>query len=73
MIFLIIMIKNKKFLYFCFLKTLNLMSKTSIEIPTGTTLEEIRARKKIIRDFYATWNAANPTKQVFNANLREGI
>ena len=49
------------------------MPKTSIEIPTGTTLEEVRARKKIIRDFYATWNAANPTKQVYNANLKEFI
>jgi len=49
------------------------MSKTSIEIPIGTTLEEVKARKKIIRDFYATWNAANPTKQVYNANLQEFI
>jgi len=49
------------------------MSNNQIEIPTGTTLEEIKARKKIIRDFYAIWNAANPTKQVFNANLREFI
>ena len=49
------------------------MSKTSIEIPSGTTLEEIKVRKKIIRDFYATWNAANPTKQVYNANLKEFI
>jgi hypothetical protein len=49
------------------------MSKTSIEIPTGTTLKEIRVRKKIIRDFYATWNAVNPTKQVYNANLKEFI
>ena len=49
------------------------MLKTSIEIPAGTALEEIRARKKIIRDFYATWNAANPTKQVYNANLKEFI
>ena len=49
------------------------MPKTSIEIPTGTTLEEVRARKKIIRDFYATWNAANPTKQVYNVNLKEFI
>ena len=51
----------------------NSMSKTTIEIPTGTTLEEIKVRKKIIRDFYATWNATNPTKQVFNANLKEFI
>ena len=49
------------------------MAKTTIVIPTGTTLEEIKVRKKIIRDFYATWNAANPTKQVFNANLKEFI
>jgi len=49
------------------------MTKTSIEIPKGTTLEEVKVRKQIIRDFYATWNAANPTKQVYNANLKEFI
>jgi len=49
------------------------MSTTSFEVPTGTTLEEVKVRKKIIRDFYSTWNAANPTKQVFNANLKEFI
>jgi len=49
------------------------MFKKSIEIPTGTTLEEVKTRKKIIRDFYAIWNAANPTKQVYNANLQEFI
>jgi len=49
------------------------MPKASIEIPSGTTLEEVKARKKIIRDFYAIWNAANPTKQVYNANLQEFI
>jgi len=47
--------------------------KTSINIPLGTTLEEIKIRKKIIRDFYAVWNAANPTKQIYNANLQEFI
>ena len=49
------------------------MPDTSIEIPTGTTLEEIRTRKKIIRDFYAIWIAANPAKQIYNANLKEFI
>ena len=49
------------------------MSDTSIEIPAGTTLEDIKVRKQIIRDFYAVWNAANPTKQVYNANLQEFI
>ena len=49
------------------------MPDTSIEIPTGTTLEDIKMRKKIIRDFYAVWNADNPEKQVYNANLKEFI
>ena len=47
------------------------MANTSIEIPIGITLEEIKIRKKIIRDFYAVWNAANPTKQVYNANMKK--
>jgi hypothetical protein len=49
------------------------MSKSSIEIPKGTTPEEIKMRKKIIRDFYAVWNAANPTKQIYNTHLKEFI
>ena len=49
------------------------MVKNAIEIPIGATIEEIKVRKKIIRDFYAIWNAANPTKQVYNANLKEFI
>jgi len=51
----------------------NDISKTSITIPKGTTPEEIKERKKIIKDFYAIWNAANPTKRVFNTNLKEFI
>jgi len=43
------------------------------EIPKGETLEDMKVRKQIIRDFYAVWNAANPTKQVYNANLKEFI
>ncbi|MDR0940690.1 MAG: hypothetical protein LBM68_00530 [Bacteroidales bacterium] len=49
------------------------MTKNTIEIPIGTTLDDMKVRKQIIRDFYATWNAANPTKQVYNANLKEFI
>jgi len=49
------------------------MSKLSFEIPPGSTLEEIKLRKKIIRDFYVAWNTANPMKQVYNANLKEFI
>ena len=51
----------------------NNMPENLFTIPTGTTLEEVKVRKKIIQDFYAIWNAANPTKQVFNTNLKEFI
>ena len=36
------------------------------EIPQGQTREDIQQREKIIKDFYAIWNAANPTKHIFN-------
>ena len=49
------------------------MTKAMFVIPKGATLEEIKERKKIIMDFYATWNAANPAKQVYNVNLKEFI
>ena len=43
------------------------------EIPKGSTREDIKARKKIIGDFYARWNAENPQKRVFNASLNDYI
>jgi hypothetical protein len=43
------------------------------EIPRGETIEEIRQREKIIKDFYARWNAVNPTKHVFNLALNDFI
>lgn len=43
------------------------------EIPQGQTKEEIEQRKKIIKDFYASWNAVNPTKHVFNRALNDFI
>jgi hypothetical protein len=49
------------------------MAKILIEIPKGTTLEDMKIRKKIIKDFYATWISANPTKQIYNTNLKEFI
>ena len=55
-------------------------SKTSYEtivyqslIPQGQTKEEIRQRKKVIKDFYAHWNAINPTKHIFNIALNDFI
>jgi len=43
------------------------------EIPQGRTREEIQQREKIIKNFYANWNAVNPEKRIYNANLQEFI
>ncbi len=45
----------------------------TFDIPKGQTREDVQKRKKMIKDFYAVWNAANPTKQVYNACLKEFI
>ena len=47
--------------------------KTQIEVPHGQTKEELQIRKKFIKDFYAIWNAANPTKHVYNIDLKDFI
>ena len=43
------------------------------EIPQGQSKEELNIRKKFIKDFYAIWNAANPTKHVYNVALKDFI
>ncbi len=43
------------------------------EIPQGKTKEEMQIRKKLIKDFYAMWNAENPTKHIYNVNLQDFI
>ena len=40
-----------------------------MEIPRGTSSEDIKTRKKIIGDFYAGWNAAHPDKKIWNKSL----
>jgi len=42
-------------------------------IPQGQTRENIKQREQILKDFYAMWNAANPTKHVFNTALNDFI
>ena len=42
-------------------------------IPQGQTKEELKIRKKFVKDFYAIWNAANPTKHVYNIDLHDFI
>jgi hypothetical protein len=44
-----------------------------MEIPQGKTREEIKAREKIIKDFYARWIAQNPSKAVWNQSLQAEI
>ena len=43
------------------------------EVPHGQTKEEMQIRKKFIKDFYAIWNAANPTKHIYNIDLKDFI
>jgi len=43
------------------------------EIPQGQTREDIQQRERIIKDFYANWNAVNPTKHIFNRALNDFI
>ena len=42
-------------------------------IPEETTKEDIKAREKIIKDFYAHWIAENPDKKIWNDNLMDYI
>lgn len=44
-----------------------------LEIPQERTKDEIQAREKIIKDFYAQWNATNPEKRIYNMNLQAFI
>ena len=43
------------------------------EIPKGSTREDIKARKKIIGDYYASWIEAHPDKKIWNKSLRAYI
>ncbi|MDR3340627.1 MAG: hypothetical protein LBT25_11175 [Candidatus Symbiothrix sp.] len=49
------------------------LDKKRIELPQGTTREEMNIRKKFIKDFYAIWNATHPTKHIYNADLQDFI
>ena len=44
-----------------------------MNIPKGLTKEDVKARKKIITDFYAQWNASNPAKRIYNVDLQNFI
>ena len=44
-----------------------------LDIPQGQTREHVKARKKIILDFYVQWISSNPNKRVFNVSLNDFI
>ena len=41
-----------------------------MEIPQGNSREDNKARKQIIKDFYASWIAEHPEKKVWNNSLK---
>lgn len=42
-------------------------------IPKGNTLDEIKQREQIIRDFYREWREKNPSQRKYNLSLKEYI
>ena len=44
-----------------------------IDVPQGDSCEDIKKRKQIIKDFYASWNASHPDKKVWNKSLQDYI
>lgn len=42
-------------------------------IPQGNSSDEIKCRKKMIEDYYRQWQVDNPSKRVYNRNLRDYI
>ena len=44
-----------------------------MDIPKGKTREEIKARERIIKDFYTRWVSKNPSKSVWNGSLKAEI
>ena len=45
------------------------MNKITNDIPVGHTKEDIKAREKLIKDFYAQWIAKHPEKKIWNRSL----
>lgn len=42
-------------------------------IPRGKTLEDVKQREQIIRDFYRKWKELNPSQRKYNLSLKEYI
>ena len=44
-----------------------------METPRGNSRDEIKARERIIKDYYVKWIAQNPSKAVWNTSLKSFI
>ena len=44
-----------------------------IEIPTGDSKDDIKIREEIISEVYRKWYENNPSKSVYNADLKDEI
>ena len=44
-----------------------------MNIPQGTSREEVKLRDQMIKDFYAGWIAENPEKKMWNDDLQDYI
>lgn len=44
-----------------------------MEIPWGNSRDDIKTRKQIIKDYYASWIAEHPDKRVWNKSLMTHI
>lgn len=42
-------------------------------IPRGETLEDVKQREQIIKDFYRKWKELNPSQRKYNLSLKEYI
>lgn len=42
-------------------------------IPTGTTKEDIKARERIIAQFYQKWKTQNPSLRRYNLSLKDYV
>ena len=44
-----------------------------IVIPEDNSIESIKTRERIIRDFYREWKEQNPSQRKYNVSLKEYI
>ena len=52
---------------------MNTQENKTVDVPMGNTKEDIKVREAIISDVYRCWYKANPSKAVFNPNLKDNI